>query len=299
MDKTSTHKFATTMIAVIAVGVAGGSALAGGLLAIDFETAVFSDQLRIDNPYWPLRPDDTPRIFTYIGETEDECVIDQISVAGATHLLTGAAPYTNVLAVEVVDTEWVFEDLGEVECTLDLLPNDSAIKEKTLDWYVQDDQDNVWYLGESSENFEDECGPYPGSGDPECLEGSWEAGVNGAPDGEEEVIGEAGIVVPGDEPIAGEPLTAGTFFMQEVAYEAEDMAKILKLNGRVSIEEGDFAGDYEDCRKVKEWTALEPGGSVEHKWYCHGPGLILIEGIGGGPTEVEVLVEISPTPPAP
>ena len=91
--------------------------------------------------------------------------------------------------------------------------------------------------------------------------------------------------------------------MQEVAYEAEDMAKILRLNASVSIEEGSFMGTYEDCRKVKEWTALEPGASVEHKWYCHnpgelGPGLLLIEGVGGGPTEVEELVHISvPLPP--
>ena len=71
------------------------------------------------------------------------------------------------------------------------------------------------------------------------------------------------------------------------------MAKILRLNASVSIESGDFEGDYENCRKVKEWTALDPSGSVEHKYYCADIGLILINGIGGGPTETEVLVKIS------
>ena len=77
------------------------------------------------------------------------------------------------------------------------------------------------------------------------------------------------------------------------------MAKILRLNA--SVEEV-YPGetDYEECRKVKEWNPYEPGESVEHKWYCHdtyalyGPGLVLIEGIGGGPTEVEELVSIVP-----
>jgi hypothetical protein len=84
--------------------------------------------------------------------------------------------------------------------------------------------------------------------------------------------------------------------MQEVAEVAEDMARILSPKASVSIETGDFEGDYENCRKVKEWTALEPGGSVENKYYCIGPGLILINDLGGGSTETEVLIEITSTP---
>jgi hypothetical protein len=318
MKKRIKDHLIAAIVAAVTMVITGGSALAGGLLAVDFEKATFTYPLIIDNPYWPLRPDDTytPRTFTYIGETEDECVVDQISVDDVNHgsfyPLTGGL-YAG-LAVQVVDTEWVFEELpeGVEDCDVSILPflldNLEAIKELTLDWYRQDDQQNVWYMGEKSQSFEDDCGPFPGDGvnpedKPECFEGSWEAGQNGAPQGEEPIIGEAGIVVPGDIPIDGEnpePLTPGTYFMQEVAYEAEDMAKILKLKASVSVEgEEWFAGDYENCRKVKEWTALEPGASVEHKWYCHGPddlgpGLVLIEGVGGGPTEVEELVEIDP-----
>jgi hypothetical protein len=68
------------------------------------------------------------------------CAIDQISVNdncfGATYILTGDAPYGGLTALQVVDTEWVFEDVAE--CNLSLLPNDSAVKEFTLDWYMQD-----------------------------------------------------------------------------------------------------------------------------------------------------------------
>ena len=79
--------------------------------------------------------------------------------------------------------------------------------------------------------------------------------------------------------------------MQEVAFEAEDMAKILRQHVALSVEDE----DYDNCRKVKEWNPFEHGGSVEHKWYCaDGDGLVLIEGIGGGPTEKEVLVDVDP-----
>ena len=328
MDKKVKKHVIAAVIAMTTMGFVSGGALAGGFLDVAFDDAIFTDPdgpggtlpgTIIDNPYWPLRPDDSsiPRVFTYIGETEDECVIDQISVDdiiyGATYYLTGLG----LTAVQVVDTEWVFEELPEgVECDTDLLPDDDAIAELTLDWYMQDDQENVWYVGEASRDFgeveidetEHECPSLDdlGLGSPigawdfpelfyECTGGSWEAGNAHGLD-EEDVPAEAGIVVPGDKPILGEPLTPGTYYFQEVAYEAEDMAKILRLNTSVSVEadDVDIAVDYENCRTVKEWNPYEHGESVEHKIYCAGPGLVLIEGIGGGPTEVEELVSIVP-----
>ena len=294
---------------VAAAAVAGnGAVLAGGLLDIGFEEATFSDPLVLDNPYWPLNPDGVERVFTYIAETEDECVIDRITANhnfyGGTHALSGAAPYAGLTALQVVDIEWVFEEFDE--CDTDLLLDadaDEAIAEFTFDWYLQDDQQNIWYVGELSQIFgEGDCGSYPAPGinqgnHPECFEGSWEAGVESG-EGEEAVVGEAGIVVPGDFPRPGEALENGNYFMQEVAFEAEDMAKILKQHGALSVDDGIEPGDYDDCRKTKEWTALDPGGSVEHKWYCaDGPGLVLVEGLSGGSTELEVLVEVSPDLP--
>ena len=297
MTKNIKKLYIAAMTAMIAMSFVGGSASAGGFLDVDFEDATFSTPLVIDNPYWPLNPDAMSRTFTYIGETDDECVIDQVSVTGATHVMTttdALSPYCLFTALEVEDTEWVFEDVDDCDPSV-LLPNPGAIKEKTLDWYAQDDLKNIWYLGEASESFEDECGPYPGFGDPECLEGSWEAGTIGGED-DDKVLGEAGVVVPSDEPIADEPLTNGTYYMQEVAFEAEDMAKILKQHTSLAFEDD----DYGDCRKVKEWNPFEHGSSVEHKWYCaDGPGLVLIEGVGGGPTEVEVLVEVEEIVPLP
>ena len=216
------------------------------------------------------------------------------------------SPYFGLEALQVVDIEWVF-DVGDIAtCDASLTVDaEDAIKEQTLDWYVQDDQQNIWYVGEYSQIFEDlteEGGPncsvyeFQAPGVPsECTEGSWEAGIVGG-EGDEAVLGEAGIVVPGDFPLPGERLQNGTYFMQEVAFEAEDMAKILRQHAALTVEGGVEPGEYGNCRKTKEWTALDPGASVEHKWYCaDGPGLVLIEGIGGGPTGLEVLVDVNPS----
>ena len=317
MRKSKIKQFGVGFIASISMAMAAGTALAGGLLDIEFGDVPGASTV-IDNPYWPLNPDGATRTFTYIGETEDECVIDKITVNdgdyGGTYNLTTQdvnSPYYALTALQVVDIEWVFEEVGDGNCNDGLLgaPDaDDAIKEKTLDWYVQDIQQNIWYVGEYSQIFEDlgdeggpDCSEYDfqdnGGVPPECTEGSWEAGIVGG-EGDEAVLGEAGIVVPGDSPLPGESLQNGAYFMQEVAFEAEDMAKILRQHAALSVEDGVAPGEYRNCRKTKEWTALEPGASVEHKWYCgDGPGLVLIEGVGGGPTELEVLVDVSPVLP--
>lgn len=292
-------------IAAVAVMItlAGGSVLAGGSLDLQFEDATFANPLIIDNPYWPLRPNSTgiPRVFTYVGENDGECAINQVSVDdinyGGTYALNGAAPYSSLTAVQVVDTAWVFEDVDDCDPSV-LLPADDAIEELTLDWYMQDDQENIWYVGEASRDFTDECpslddvpiGGDLGEFEEECTAGSWEAGVVGG-EGDDAVTGVAGIVVPGDYPVDGDPLGNGAYYLQEVAFEAEDMAKILRQHAPLVVEDDEFA----DCRKVKEWNPFEHGSSVEHKWYCaDGNGLVLIKGVGGGPTEEEVLVEVSP-----
>lgn len=283
--KIISSRFATAM-AFIAISLAGGNAFAGGFLDIEFGDSPINTPRQIDNPYWPLNSDGSTnfRSFTYASETEDECVTNTIFVNGGPHYGDGMKTILGYDVLEVLDIEWAHE------CGVPFV--DDNITEMTFDWYVQDVWQNIWYMGELSRSFEDECAGFfaldPDTdlldieGD-ECYEGSWEAGVEFG-EGDDAVVGEPGIVVPSDFPFGtDEAIKTGTYYMQEVAYEAEDMAKILRQHAPLD--------DYANCRKVKEWTALEPGGSVEHKWYCaDGPGLVLIEGIGGGPTEQEVLV---------
>ena len=299
------NRFVAVIAAAFFMSLASASALAGGFLDIDFfDDVTFGTPTTVNNPYWPLNPDGASRSFTYTAETEDGCVINKVYVndgpsggpIAGVKTLTGDYLLLGPV-LEVLDIEWVDE-----KCDDNLVET-----EVTLDWYAQDDFGNIWYMGELSRNFEDECegGVFdpttPTNTNDECYEGSWEAGVTAGED-DEAVSGEPGIVVPSDMPFGefGEPLSNGAFYMQEVAFEAQDMAKILRQNASLSVDDGVAPGEYDNCRKVKEWNPFEHGGSVEHKWYCHdldedyGPGLVLIEGIGGGPTEVETLVEIDP-----
>ena len=298
MNKKSKKYFTATILAAITMGFTS-SVLAGGFLDAEFEDATFLiNPLMINNPYWPLNPDGgpTPLTFTYTAETEDECVVNTVFVNSGPYYDTGVKTVTvggnNYDALEVLDIEWIQE-----ECEGDLVET-----EVTLDWYAQDDFGNIWYMGELSRSFEDECeeGEFdrdtPTNTEDECYAGSWEAGVT-AGEGEDAVTGEPGIVVPSDLPFGpgGESLSNGTYFIQEVAFEAEDMAKILRQYATLSVEDGIAPAEYEMCRKVKEWNPFEPGESVEHKWYCaDGPGLVLIKGVGGGRTEVETLVKVGP-----
>jgi hypothetical protein len=273
-------------------GAGSAAALAGGALDIDFDAWNFGASMStISNPYWPLTAPGMVKTFTYVGGSDDECVVNRITVDSAEVKDDFAAPYDGIKAQVVLDVEWVVELEEGEECTVDTEVTDDDLTELTYDWYAQDIFGNVWYFGELSRSFDPDEGCDVADPPDVCFEGSWEAGQYGP---EMELIAEPGIVVPSDYPEGSDPLETGTYYMQEVAEGAEDMAKILRQRARLSVEDGVEPGEYENCRKTKEWTALEPGGSVEHKWYCaDGPGLVLIEGIGGGTTELEVLVEVT------
>jgi hypothetical protein len=92
----------------------------------------------------------------------------------------------------------------------DVVSEHGAPVERTFDWYAQDEQGNVWYLGEDS--FELQHGRFVKASD------SWESGVNGA---------EPGIIMPAD-PLPGQA------YRQEYypPGEALDQARVLRLDGK-------------------------------------------------------------------
>lgn len=234
-------------------GMFGGEALGGGMVEVDFDDATFSDPLDIDNPYWPL-PAGTS--FEYRAETDEGCLVNEVFVSPNIKTILG------VDARVVEDREWEDDDCDGGR---------DYLLEETLDWYAQDDVGNIWYLGEDTKEYCDRDSQTPGQ---VCsTEGSWEAGVEDA---------EAGIIMLANP-------TPGDFYRQEFAVGvAEDMGKVLRTNASVSIE----LGDYENCLKTKEWTALAPG-EIEHKHYCLNVGLVLINELKGKTVRVE-LVEVNP-----
>ena len=184
----------------------------------------------IDNPDLAFAP---RRVFHYQSQTAEGVETNTVEVTNRTKLILG------ITATVVHDQAYL----------------DGALVEDTFDWYAQDTQGNVWYLGEDSRQVQN--GVVIGT------EGSWEAGVNGA---------SAGLIMLAQPKV-------GTQYQQEFAAGiAEDMARVLSLSATADVAYGGFTG----CLKTEEWTPLEPGAR-EAKFYCPGVGLVLeLEARGGG-----------------
>ena len=135
----------------------------------------------------------------------------------------------------------------------DVVTEDGKLVESTRDWYAQDSDGNVWYMGEATTEYE--------NGKPKTTEGSWEAGVDGA---------EPGIIMP------AEPRTGLTYRQEYYKGHAEDRAKVVTLDAQVKVPFGRF----DDALKTED-TAPLGKASVEHKYYARGTGLVLAVGSGG------------------
>lgn len=172
------------------------------------------------NPYFPLVPGNV-----WVYESEDETIT--VTVLDETREIDG---------IEAVVVQDIVEEDGE-------------LVEDTFDWYAQDEDGNVWYLGELSRNYED--------GELSDIDGSWEHGEDGA---------KGGIL------FRSLP-TVGEVYRQEYLIgEAEDIGETVSLEADESTESG-----YEcqaACLETLEYTPLEPD-VMESKFYIPGVGLIL------------------------
>jgi hypothetical protein len=204
----------------------------GGDYAPHIEPASFVE--RIDNPFLPLIPGSR-----WVYESDDGAERIEVVVLDETREILG------ITATIVHDT--VFED-GE-------------LIEDTLDWYAQDQDGNVWYLGEDSKEFED--------GELVSTEGSWESGVDGA---------QPGIIMHANPEV-------GVGYRQEYyAGEAEDLASVLRFDGAETVPFGSF----QDLLVIEEWNPLEPD-VVEHKYFARGIGVVLELKVEGGSERVELV----------
>jgi hypothetical protein len=150
-----------------------------------------------------------------------------------------------------------------VACTVvrDVVSVEGEVAEDTIDWYAQDTDGNVWYMGEESKDIED--------GEVVSTDGSWEAGVDGAL---------PGIIMLVD------PHVGDTYRQEFYAGEAEDIGSVLKLGEIVTVE----SGTYEDVLVTEDTNPLEPD-IVEHKYYAPGVGVVLEELVAGGEERIELV----------
>ena len=233
-------RVAVAAAVLLLAGCGGGSSsLPQGSEPVELDPADFSTT--IDNRFWPMEPGTR---WTYREVDEDGTELRVVvTVSSATKEIANG-----VVARVVRDT----------------VSEDGVLVEDTFDWYAQDADGNVWYLGEETAEFED--------GEAATRAGSFEAGVDGA---------EAGVVMP------AEPEPGLAYRQEYYEGEAEDSGEVLSVSEQAEVP----AGHYTGALLTKDTVGIEPD-VLEYKLYAPGVGPVLALGIsGGGGREELVKVE--------
>jgi hypothetical protein len=207
-----------------------------GSTPVELDPAAFTTD--IDNRYWPMKPG-TRWTYREVDE-EGKRLRVVVTVTSATKRLA------NGITARVVR---------------DTVTEDGELIEDTVDWYAQDADGNVWYLGEATAEFED--------GEVASTAGSWEAGVDGAL---------PGIIVPAN------PVDDLSYRQEYYRGEAEDNGEVLAVGEQADVPAGHFDG----LLLTKDTNALEPR-ILEYKLYAPGVGPVLALGVSGGVGREELL----------
>ena len=184
---------------------------------------------RIDNRYWPMTPG-SRWVYREDGENGHT---QRVTVTVTAHTRKVAAG----VRARVVH---------------DVVTEGGRVVERTSDWYAQDREGNVWYLGEDTTEF--------AQGGGASREGSWEAGRDGA---------QAGVIMP------AHPHPGLRYRQEYYAGHAEDRAEVASLHGRARVPFGRF----ENLLVTRDSNPLSRG-PAEHKYYAKGVGPVL--GVSGG-----------------
>jgi hypothetical protein len=189
----------------------------------------------VDNPYFPLPPGTA---FHFEGTAD-------------------GAPQTD----DAVVTDQNKTVLG-VACTVveDTVTEGGKAIERTFDWYAQDKDRNVWYMGEAS--FERQNGRFVRAAD------SWEAGVGGA---------QPGIIMPAD------PQTGAVYRQEYFPPGALDQAHVVSTDAHQEVKYGSFT----NVLVTDEWSPVEP--QIEEKSYVAGVGEIEEHVTAGGHEQFELV----------
>jgi hypothetical protein len=217
----------------------GGGDLPQGNEPVDLDPKNFT--AKIDNLYWPMVPGTR---WTY-RETDQEGAELQVVVT----VTEQTKQIANGITARVVR---------------DTVTEDGKLVEDTFDWYAQDEQGNIWYMGEDTAEFE--------NGEIKTKSGSFEAGVDGAL---------PGIIMPGD------PQPGMQYRQEYYKGEAEDNGEILSTQEMAEVPYGQF----DNALLTKDTITIEPN-VLEYKLYAPRVGPVLVVGISGGPGSREELVEL-------
>jgi hypothetical protein len=202
----------------------------------------------VTNPFFPLS---SLRSTVLEGEEEDPETGETIQIRVELRVLPET---TTVAGVEVAVTE-----VKEYE--------DDELVEATLDYYAQDADGTVYYLGERVDMYEESAVV--------GHEGTWLAG---------EGANQPGVYMPAHP-------EAGQVFEQERAPGvAEDRSTVLAVEQTIDTPAGQFSG----CLHVEDFAPIE-GGTGE-KYYCPGVG-IAREAFDGGSLDLVAFESTAPSTP--
>jgi hypothetical protein len=206
----------------------------------DFDRGRFSDPTTIDNRWFPLTPGTQ---FVYEGSAiADDRSIHRRVVFTVTDL---TKTVNGVRTLVGWDRDY----------------NDGQLVEPELVFFAQDDDGNVWSLGQYPEEYEEgKLVQTP----------AWIAGVEGA---------RAGIVM------RAEPSTGTSDYSQGWGPEVEyaDRAKVHRTSQETCV----AFGCYQNVLVTDEWDQADPAAR-QRKYYAHGVGNIRV-GWAGQDEEREVL----------
>jgi hypothetical protein len=217
----------------------GGQDLPQGSEPVDLNPDDFTT--KIDNPYWPMEPGSK---WVY-SETDED---------GKHRIVVTVTEKTKTIANGV-----------EARVVRDVVTNGDLV-EVTDDWYAQDSDGNIWYLGEKTAEYE--------KGKVVTRKGSFEAGVDGA---------QAGIIMPAN------PEVGQTYRQEYYAGKAEDNGKVVSLDQQAEVP----AGHFPHTLLINDLNPLEPKVS-ELKFYEKGVGPVLAVSVSGEAGDREQLHSYSP-----
>jgi hypothetical protein len=225
----------TVAVAASPAVATAASTLPQGSEPVHLDPADFST--RIDNPYFPLVPGDR---YIY-RETDAEGAKQRVvvNVTNKTKLIA------NGITARVVH---------------DRVTERGKVVEDTFDWYAQDSDGNVWYLGEDTV----ECK----KGKIKSHSGAFEAGVDGA---------QPGVIMPAN------PEPGLTYRQEYYAGKAEDKGQIVSLHEQAEVPFGHFP----DVLMTKDLNPLEPK-VLEFKFYAKGIGPVEAIAVSGGTDREEL-----------
>lgn len=192
----------------------------------------------IDNPYWPMEPG-TRWIYR---ETD------------------GKGTELEVVVTVTSETKEIANGVT-ARVVRDTVSENGAVVEDTFDWYAQDADGNIWYLGEDTAEFE--------KGKISSRHGSFEAGVDGAL---------PGVAVPAS------PVDGMRYRQEFYVGQAEDQGEVLSVDEQVEVP----AGHYEHVLMTKDTNPIEPK-VLEYKFYTPDVGPTLAIAVSGSGDREELL----------